>query len=226
MRVSLLLAAAAVAALLSASGAGAAAHADPVLTGDVGANDAYVIALTDASGSRVTHLDPGTYTLVVHDHSVMHDFHLTGPGVDVATGVDFVGDQTFTVTIGDGQYFYVCDPHASRMKGTFTAGSFVAPTKTTPAKMARPAAKLSASIGPGAVVRLSPSAPRAGKAVVTVSDRTSTDGFRLSGPGVAKATSATFRGTVRWTVTLRPGTYSYGSAKSAKKRRSFTVSAA
>jgi plastocyanin len=202
-------------------GAAGAAHADnPVLTGDVGVNDSFTITLTDANGARVTHLDTGTYTLRVHDHSAFHDFHLSGPGnVDVSTTPDFVGDQTFTVTLVDGQYFFQCDPHSSQMKGNFTVGTFTAPPpKPTPAA----AQKLAASIGPGASFRLGPLAGvSAGKAVITVSDRSAKDGFRLAGPGVARTTGAKFRGTVKWTVTLQAGKYSYGGAK---QRKSFTVS--
>jgi hypothetical protein len=215
---------------VSLLGAGGAARADNVvLTGDVGAGDAFVIALTDASGAPVKHVDAGTYTLVVHDRSTFHNFHLSGPGsVDVSTTVDGTGDQTFTVTLVDGQYFFQCDPHSAQMKGSFTVGSAAAPPPTTtPAPTPPPAAaKLGASLGPGASFRLAPlGGVGAGKAVITVSDRSAKDGFRLSGPGVSKATGAAFRGTVTWKVTLRAGTYSYGSARNAKQRKAFRVSA-
>ncbi len=38
-------------------------------------------------GRRVTTLPAGTYTIDVNDQSSMHNFHLTGPGVDEATDV-------------------------------------------------------------------------------------------------------------------------------------------
>ena len=98
-----------------------------MLTGDVGDGDGFVITLVDASGAKVKHVAAGTYTLVVHDRSVHHNFHLTGPGVDVATDVEGVGDQTFTITLVDGVYRYVCDPHAVTMRGLFTVGSVTAP---------------------------------------------------------------------------------------------------
>jgi plastocyanin len=221
VRVRLVLAMAACALL---GGAGAARADNPVLTGDVGLNDGFTLTLEDASGSLVKHLDPGTYTLVVHDHSAFHNFHLSGPGnVDVSTTPDFIGDQTFTVTLVDGQYFIQCDPHSSQMKGNFTVGAFTAPP---PPPKPAPAAKLAASFGPAAGFKLAGAAGlSAGKAVVTVTDKSAKDGFRLSGPGVSKSTGAAFKGTVTWTVTLKAGTYTYGSAKRAKQRRSFTVSA-
>ncbi len=60
-------------------GPGSSRAADPVLTGTVGTEDAFVISLADAGGARVSHVAAGTYTLVIHDASAMHDFHLRGP---------------------------------------------------------------------------------------------------------------------------------------------------
>jgi hypothetical protein len=207
-------------ALLSAAGS---ARADnPMLVGDVGLGDSYTISLKDANGAVVSHLATGTYTLLVHDHSVIHNFDLNGPGVSVATAIDKTGDQTFTITITDGTYFYVCDDHPTQMKGSFTAGTVTAPPPPlTPA----PVTRLTASIGPGAKATLKPSSGlSAGKFKLTVSDRTAADGFRLVGPGVAKSTGVAFKGTAAWTGTLKQGKYSYGSVRSMKLRRSFTVS--
>jgi hypothetical protein len=217
VRVLAVLTAVAVSALLGA--AGTAGAENPVLTGDVGLDDSFTMTLTDASGARVVHLDTGTYTLRVHDHSTFHNFHLSGPGnVDASTTPDFVGVQDFTVTFVDGQYFFQCDPHSSQMKGNFTVGTFTAPTPA-PAPAPKPAAqKLAASIGPGAAFRLGPlGSVTSGKTVITVNDRTAKDGFRLTGPGVSKSTSAKFRGTVKWTVSLKAGAYSYGGAKARKR---------
>jgi len=65
----------------------------------------------------------GDYTLVVNDQSSAHNFHLTGPGgVDVSTDVGGEGEESFEVTLEPGEYTFVCDPHASQMRGTFTVG--------------------------------------------------------------------------------------------------------
>ena len=74
------------------------------------------------NGEDAKTVKAGTYTLEVEDKSAMHNFHLTGPGVDeVVTDVPFVGDKSVTVTLQKGTYTYQCDPHASNgMKGTFT----------------------------------------------------------------------------------------------------------
>ena len=62
---------------------------------------------------------PGTIKLVVQDKSNAHNFHLTGPGVNVKTSVPVVGTKTFTVTLKKGVYKFICDPHPF-MKGSFT----------------------------------------------------------------------------------------------------------
>lgn len=81
------------------------------------------------NGARVTRLDPGTYSIAVNDQSAEHDFHLTGPGVDETTDIGGTGQTTWTVTFQNGTYTYVCDAHATTMRGTFTVGA--APTTTT-----------------------------------------------------------------------------------------------
>ena len=214
-----------VSALVALLGAAGSARADnPMLIGDVGLGDSFTISLKDAGGTAVSHLSTGTYTLLVHDHSAIHNFDLSGPGVNVATGIDTIGDSTFTITITDGTYGYVCDDHPTQMKGSFTAGSVTAPPPTPPVTPP-PVTRLAASIGPGAKATLTPSSGlSAGKFKLTVSDRTVTDGFRLAGPGVSKSTGVAFKGTATWAGTLKQGKYSYGSVRNAKLRRSFTVS--
>jgi hypothetical protein len=229
MRLRLLLA-----AVLGALVVPSAGSADnPVLTGDVGLNDSFVITLKDASGANVTHLDPGSYTLVVHDHSALHNFRLFGPGTGpslAATDVDFVGDRTFTVTLVDGTYTFNCDPHFTQMKGTFTVGTATTPPSppTTTAETTPPLApvKLAAGVGPGARISLrGASGLGAGKAIVTVKDASKTDNFRLVGPGVNRATGVAFRGTVTWRLVLKRGTYRFRSDRHPKLRGAFTVSA-
>jgi plastocyanin len=61
----------------------------------------------------------GKIALVVSDKSSAHNFHLSGPGVNVKTSVPTTGSKTFTVTLKKGTYKFVCDPHASTMKGSF-----------------------------------------------------------------------------------------------------------
>jgi len=63
---------------------------------------------------------PGRIKLVVADKSSIHNFHLTGPGVNVKTSVSGTGTKSFTVTLKKGTYRFMCDPHASSMNGSFT----------------------------------------------------------------------------------------------------------
>jgi Copper binding proteins, plastocyanin/azurin family len=202
----------------------AAAQADnPVLVAIVGAGDGFNISLKDASGSPVKHLDPGTYTIQVHDESQIHDFHLFGPAVNEATPVGDAVDVTWTVTFQDGTYKFQCDPHAGVMHGSFTVGSVTAPP---------PATKLSAAVGPGRRIALRNAngtklmlLTGATKTVITVNDRSRVDNFHLRGPGVNRATGVGFRGRVVWRLTLRRGAYVYRSDKHPSLRGTFTVTA-
>ena len=86
------------------------------LNGSVGPG--FEISLDGTDG-----LTAGEYTITVDDQSSAHNFHLTGPGgVDVATDVSGEGEESFDVTLEAGEYTFVCDPHASSMKGSFTVG--------------------------------------------------------------------------------------------------------
>jgi hypothetical protein len=62
---------------------------------------------------------PGTIELVVADRTDAHNFHLTGPGVNVRTSVKAIRTYTFAVTLRTGTYRFVCNPHKTFMKGSF-----------------------------------------------------------------------------------------------------------
>jgi len=70
-------------------------------------------------GKTAKTLKAGTYKVVVSDKSSIHDFHLTGPGVNKSTSVGGTGTKTWTLKLKKGTYKFVCDPHASVMKGSF-----------------------------------------------------------------------------------------------------------
>ena len=70
--------------------------------------------------AKVKTLKAGKYSITVSDKSNIHNFHLKGPGVNkVISATPFVGTKTVTVTLKKGIYRYVCDPHATVMKGSF-----------------------------------------------------------------------------------------------------------
>jgi plastocyanin len=186
--------------LVAAAPTGAA---DGQLVGSVGPG--FTISVKDASGAEVKHLDPGSYTLLVHDLSDEHNFHLSGPGVDVSTDVTFVGDQTFTITVKDGNYTFVCDAHPSRMLGSFTAGNVPPPPATTSSSPPA-AAPLALRVGPGRVLT-APAKLAAGRYAIAVRDASASDNVHLKGAGVDRKTGVAFKGRARWTVTLQAGSY-------------------
>ena len=107
-------------AVVATAGAALAANAGaatPKLTGSV--SDPLNISLT-AGGKKVTSLKAGRYTIVVKDTASDHNFHLTGPGVNKTTSVAGKGTFTWKVALKKGTYRFVCDPHKSFMKGSFT----------------------------------------------------------------------------------------------------------
>ena len=107
----------ALAVLVTALAAPAALAATPTLNGTVGPG----FTITLKQGSKlVTKLKAGTYVFKIADKSTIHDFHLTGPGVNKKTTVAGQGTTTWKLTLKKGTYKYVCDPHASIMHGAFT----------------------------------------------------------------------------------------------------------
>lgn len=76
---------------------------------------------TDGPGFTITMskktVKAGTYKIVIRDRSSIHNFHLTGPGVNKKTSVAAVGTTTWKLKLKKGTYKFVCDPHASIMRG-------------------------------------------------------------------------------------------------------------
>jgi plastocyanin len=116
-RMRYLLTGAVAAAALAATGSSTAASVKTV-TGTVGPG--FTISLT-VDGKNVTRLKAGVpYRFVIRDRADIHDFHLSGPGLDrVLTGVEFVGAKSLVLRLKKGSYSFVCDPHASIMHGRF-----------------------------------------------------------------------------------------------------------
>jgi len=185
-----------------AFGSAQPAGADPpLLVGTDGPG--YTIDLVDANGAHVDVLTAGTYTLLVHDLSDIHNFALGNATTNtrlVTTGIDFVGDQTFTLTLEPGSYVYACSAHFQTMFGAFRVVAPPPPTVPT----------LTAKVTSTAVA-LSPRNVQAGRFHIRVADRARTRNFHLVGPGVNRKTGKAYTGTVTWTVALAAGTYRFGS---------------
>jgi hypothetical protein len=203
--------------------AAATSAPNATLTGVVGPG--FNISLKNADGTGVNHLDPGTYDITVTDNAIEHNFHLGGPGVDQATDVEGMGTFTWTVTITDGTYTFICDAHPTLMKGSFTAGNVPPPPPPPP-----PAGKLSGRVTSKAISLTNGGSKvrslTAKKYKITVSDTSKTQNFHLTGPGLNRKTGVAAKAKATWTVTLKPGKYTYRSDKSRKLRGTFTVKAA
>ena len=97
-----------VAILALASATSAATHTN-TLTGTVGPG--FTITMNKKT------VKAGTYAITIHDRASIHDFHLTGAGVNKVTSVSGMGTTKWTVKLKKGTYHFVCDPHRTIMHG-------------------------------------------------------------------------------------------------------------
>jgi plastocyanin len=85
------------------------------------ATDTNTLTGTDGPGFTITMnkktVKAGTYVITIHDRSTIHNFHLTGPGVNKKTSVSAVSTTKWTVKLKKGTYHFVCDPHRAIMHG-------------------------------------------------------------------------------------------------------------
>lgn len=208
--VTLAVLAVALAALLGAADGSAERAQATKLFGTVGPGES--IVLVDAQGNRVSRLDPGTYDLEVKDLSDEHNFHLRGPGVNRLTEVEGQGTVTWTVTLTNGTYTYLCDPHPTTMRGTVTVGD-VPPPSPPPAATVTPRTRLVLASGPGFTISLKTAAGQVVKTMkrgtytITVRDRSRIHNARVRAPGYNRATTLAFTGRQTWRARLaRTGT--------------------
>jgi plastocyanin len=80
----------------------------------------FKIEMKNRAGSDLKRIKAGTYRIKVEDKATIHNFHLTGPGVNESTTIGGTGEKIWTVTLKRGTYKYFCDPHAAMMRGSFT----------------------------------------------------------------------------------------------------------
>jgi hypothetical protein len=190
------------------------------LRGEVGPG--FSIFLRHQDGRAVTQLDAGEYTIIVDDMSVEHNFHLFGQGVEQSTAVETTGFATWMVTFADAQvYRFQCDPHLTTMRGSFNVGNVPPPPP--------PPARLLGQVGPRKTISLKNangsrvSVLVTGTYRITVRDRTKTENFHLTGPGVNRKTRVAAKTTATWTLRFAAGRYTYRSDKTRRLRRSFEV---
>ena len=188
-------------AVVAALGGPAAAD-NPVLQARVGENDSFAITLTDATGAKVTHLDPGDYTIHVNDLSDMHNFDLTGPGVSKSTGVTrhrradverHVHERHVQVRLRRARDDHEGSVHRRNRADGCRRQEAVG------------------GVGPGAHISLD----ALGEGGQDRADDPRSQRRRTTStspaPGVNKKTGVAFTGTVKWTVTLKAGTYTFRS---------------
>jgi hypothetical protein len=199
------------------------AGAGTELVGTVG--PAFNIDLRTVDGSRVTHLDPGAFELVVNDQGEEHNFHLSGPGVDVFTPVEGTGTFRFPIALTDGTYRFICDIHPTQMRGTFTAGVVAPPPPPPPPPVRLP--RLAGSVGAAAIslkragVNVKKTL-RAGTYLLTVTDRSAKNNFHLTGRGINRKTGIAAKPRVTWRVVLRRGAlYTFKSDANPKLKKTF-----
>jgi plastocyanin len=115
-------AAAVTAAVLAVAASAHPRATHPTLVGTVGKNDAFKITLTTGAGKLVKTLKAGTYTVVIHDGSSIHNYELDGPRGKswTFTSVSFKGTKRFMLTLRAGAYKAYCAPHESTMFQRFT----------------------------------------------------------------------------------------------------------
>ena len=201
-----------VAVALSAASASVSPAANPMLVATVGTNDGFDIGLADPAGAPVTLLAPGTYDIVVRDRSTLHNFHLASnedPTVNFRTELEFVGEQTFTVTFRENtRYAYACEPHWQIMNGAFFVTS--QPTPPPPAKPPPPPT-LRAGVTRSGRAFVSRRSVAAGRYRLVVQDSSRRANFHVAGKALNRRTGMRFTGRKSWTVTLARGKYRFGS---------------
>jgi plastocyanin len=209
------LGAASIVALMLAIVGFASSSQNPTLIGFVGTNDGFDIGLTDANGTPVTRVTPGTYTFLIRDRSRLHNFHFASNEdrtVDFRTELDFVGEQSFTVTLqADTRYAYACEPHWQTMNGELFSTGGTSPPPPPPRPPAPRPKTLRAGVTAGGTAFMAARSVRAGRYRVVVRDSSKRHNFHLAGPGVNRRTTAAFTGTTTWALRLKRGAYRFGS---------------
>jgi hypothetical protein len=136
MRRALLLAAAvaAIGVLPAAGDAGPTIGARSLATYDLegGVDDDWSIWLVPPGGDNVTTVPPRTYVIDVSDSSNDHNYHLRGPGVDIATSIGREEYTAWTVTLAPGTYEYFSDSEPREIHESFTVSESAPPLPPPP----------------------------------------------------------------------------------------------
>jgi PASTA domain-containing protein len=97
-----------------------------------GVDDDWSIWLVPPGGDNVTTLPPRTYVIDVSDSSKDHNYHLRGPGVDIATSTGREEYTVWTVALAPGTYEYFSDSQPREIHETFTVSADAPPLPPPP----------------------------------------------------------------------------------------------
>jgi len=89
------------------------------LKGEVYPNSLFKIEMKNAAGRTLRKIKRGVYRIKIEDKATIHNFRLKGPGVNKATSIGRKTETVWRVRLRPGKYTFVCDPHASTMRGSF-----------------------------------------------------------------------------------------------------------
>ena len=92
------------------------------LKGEVYASG-FKIEMKNAANRKLRTVKAGTYRIKIEDMARIHNFRLTGPGVNRATSIPRRLETIWTVRLKPGKYVFLCDPHAGTMRGSFRVTS-------------------------------------------------------------------------------------------------------
>lgn len=104
--------------VLTSGAAGAPSKETFGLKGEV-YRTGFKIEMKNAANRKLTTVKAGSYRIKIEDAAAIHNFRLRGPGLNQATSVPRTTEAIWAVTLKRGTYTFLCDPHASAMRGTF-----------------------------------------------------------------------------------------------------------
>lgn len=171
----------ATAALIASPRAGARATAGS-LSGSVGPG--FTISM---SASSVT---AGDYTINISDSSNIHNFHLSGPGVNESTSISGTGSTSWSVTLTAGTYSFQCDAHPGTMNGSLTVtDAATTTTDTTPTTTTTAATTTTAPTTTVATTTTAPATTTTTTTAHTTTARTTTEHTTTEETTVEETTS-------------------------------------
>lgn len=89
------------------------------LKAEVYPNALFKIEMENKAGKKLKIVKAGRYRIKIEDKATIHNFRLMGPGFNKATSVRGKTEAIWVVKLRKGTYTFLCNPHASTMRGKF-----------------------------------------------------------------------------------------------------------